>query len=259
MKFFNFYTSIITRKESAFAIDDLPGLWRIHWQINQRVILSTFYTRHDQACLLWAVVAGMIFAAAQFLPISWTTQAMIATVLTLVAVLGMMRLTWRFTREEHIVWILYSWVFLMLTGTVITDLSVFLGWGEVLIRICPLWLGLSAVGYFLTGLGMQSRTFIGVSILHLLTVFLLPYVGIWKPLVTGILIGGTVLLIAELQWDSNGVCQRQNRLQESLEGLHENLIVANQSSANQSFLIHHTRKSAGLERKDKRTTILKTS
>jgi hypothetical protein len=94
----------------------------------------------------------------------------------------------------------------MVLGLVITDLSIFLGWGDVLMYLCPLWLGLVAIGYFCTGVGMRSRTLMLLGLVHLLSIWILPYVGSWQFLTTGIIMGGSVLLLAEFQWDSSGTC-----------------------------------------------------
>ena len=63
-------------------------------------------------------------------------------------------------RVERVSWILYSWAILMITGLVLTDCSIFAGWGGLLLHLCDLWLGLSAIGYFCTGVGLRSRTFL---------------------------------------------------------------------------------------------------
>lgn len=209
MNFFNPDIPLISRKKSAFAIQNMPGLLRVHWQIRQFVILSTFYTRHDQACLLWGGVSSGIFITAQFLPVSWLVQAIIASTLTLLSVIGTVALTWNFTAVERLTWVLYSWISLMVLGALITDLSILLHWGTVLLHICSLWLGLSAVGYLITGWGMRSRTLLFIGLLHLFTISLLPYFMGWQPLITGIVISGSAFLIAELQWDSYGVCGYQ--------------------------------------------------
>ncbi|MBD0335917.1 MAG: hypothetical protein ICV62_10545 [Cyanobacteria bacterium Co-bin13] len=213
MSFFNFDVPIVSKKQSAFSICDVPGLWRVHWQVKQRVILSTFYTRHDQACLLWAVVSAAIFSAAQFLAMNWFTQAMIASGLTVLCVVGMVALTFHFSAEERLIWVLYGWSLLMLVGTLITDLSLFLGWGEILGHLCPLWLGISGIGYLITGLGMRSRAFMLIAVVHFLVLQVLPYVGLWQPLTTGIIVSGSALLIAEIQWDANGVCGYQGSVE----------------------------------------------
>jgi hypothetical protein len=226
LNFFNHNMPIVSLKQSAFQVGDLPGLWRIHWQIGGVTVVSTFYTQHDQACILWSLISLTIFGMAQFLPISWTTQIIFSSALTLVAVIGMLALTRHWVKLENLDWVLYCWIALMLVGLVLTDLSVFVGWGRVLMNLCPLWLGLSAIGYLLTGIRMRSRLILLTGIIHLLTILILPYVGGWQCLTTGIVISGTVLLLAVLQWDANGVCTYQKTFSE-----HEPLLSIQNSYA----------------------------
>jgi hypothetical protein len=89
----------------------------------------------------------------------------------------------------------------MLSGVVLTDLGVFLGWGQVLMRLCPLWLGLSAVGYLITAWAVKSRTFVITAAIHVLGILLLPYSGGKQFLATGLVMGISLLLLAELQWE----------------------------------------------------------
>ncbi len=204
--FFDLKIPLIRRKHSAFEIEDLPGLWRVHWQLGDTTILSTFYTRIDQACLLWGVISGVIFSTAQFAAIDWGTQAILWSGLTLIGTVLMVNLARRWTTIEPLNYIIAAWVILMLGGLVLTDLSVFLSWGQVLAQLCTLWLGLNVLGYLYTGLKMRSRAFFLVALVHLLGIAALPYVGAWQFLTTGILIGLSSLLLAEFQWDSSGVC-----------------------------------------------------
>lgn len=209
LNFFNFDIPLVRFKESAFAIEDLPGLWRIHWQVGGQTIISTFYTRIDQACILWGVISIAIFATAQFLPINWGLQAVLWSVLTVLGTLGMNGLTAPWSQFEHFKWVLRWWAWLMLGGLVITDLSIFLGWGGMLLQLCPLWLGLNALGYLGTGWRMRSRAFILVALFHFLGIFILPYFAAWQFLLTGFVIGVNALLLAELQWDSSSNCTQE--------------------------------------------------
>jgi hypothetical protein len=220
--FFNPEIPIVLKKPSAFAIHDVPGLWRLHLQVRHVTLYSTFYTQHDQACLAWGVLSASIFAAAQFLPIAWGTQALFASILTVIGVGVMVHLTHHFAAVERVSWILYQWAGLMLLGMLLTDLGLLFSWGEVLGRICPLWLAIIGVGYLLTGLGMRSRAILLTSAVHFLAIGLLPYVGIWQPLATGTVISLSVLLLAELQWDSNEVCGYQAQQSAGYDyGLHQ--------------------------------------
>lgn len=206
ISFFNPDVPMLCRKQGVFEIPDLPGLWRCHWQVGNFVVLSTFYTRLDQACIIWGAISLVIFGTAQFFPISWLTQAVWWSVLSLIGTFGMSILTPPWLKNEGLGWILESWIMLMILGLVITDLSIFLSWGSVLIYLCHLWLGLVGLGYVLTGLGMRSRTLMLIGVIHLLGIVLLPYVAAWQFLVTGMIMGSSVFILAEFQWDSFGTC-----------------------------------------------------
>jgi hypothetical protein len=208
MNFFNPNTPIFVRKKSAF-VQDLPGIWKVHWQIGHYVVLSTFYTRHDQACLMWSILSGMIFLAVQFLPISWLTQSIFFSGLTLTAILTMVSLTLYLAVEKQFARVLWGWVLLMTVGITITNLSMFFSWGYVLGSICPLWLALNGIGYCLTGIELRSRLFLILSGFHLLALLVIPSVGVWQPLTTGMVISTCAFCVAELQWDADGVCLSQ--------------------------------------------------
>ncbi|MFM7425952.1 MAG: hypothetical protein ACKO7W_13335 [Elainella sp.] len=206
MAFFNPEIPLLSRKPAAGDLSATAQVWRVQCQVGAFTLWSAFYTRHDQACLNWGLLTASIFAIAQFVPLSWITQAIMASALTGLGCGAMAWLTWRYTAVEQLAWILYSWLGLMLLGTVITDLSLWCSWSRIVMEICPLWLGICDVGYLITGLGMRSRLILLCSGLHILTIGLLPYVGGWQPLLTGLVISGSALVLAELQWDSNGVC-----------------------------------------------------
>lgn len=201
MTFFNPTEPILRNKQESLDYQDRQGLLRIHIGIGEKTLISAFYTRIDQVFILWGLISGVIFITAQFLPLSWMIQAVIWTVLTLIGTSVMVFLTHFWVKVERLQWVLYCWVSLMLGGLVATDLSIFLGWGEVLMRLCPLWLGLSAVGYFCTGVGMRSRAFILAGLVHLGGIAALPYTGSLQFLSTGLIMAVSLLMFAEVQWD----------------------------------------------------------
>jgi hypothetical protein len=205
MSFFNPNAPLLCRKQNVLELPDLPGVWRCHWQVGNITLFSTFYTQLDQACIVWGVISIVIFGTAQFVPLSWMTQAVWWSALSLIGSVGMLALTPSWLKEE-LGWVVYSWIILMLLGVVVTDLSIFLSWGEMLMNLCPLWLGLIALGYLCTGIGMRSRALMLTAIVHLLCIWILPYVGEWQFLATGIITGGSSLMLAELQWDSFATC-----------------------------------------------------
>lgn len=198
---FNTSYPLLRFKQKQLDIQDLSGLLQIRWQVGQKTLLCAVYTRIDQVFLIWGVIAAAIFTTAQFFPISWQSQAIAWSVLTLVGTAGMAYLTDFWVKVEKLRWVLYLWAGLMGLGLVVTDCGIFWGIGIILMYLCPLWLGLSAIGYIGMGLGMRSRTFILAGILHLLGIGLLPYAGAWQFLLTGVIMASCLLLLAELQWD----------------------------------------------------------
>ncbi len=201
MSFFNSAEPIIRSKQEALDVQDLEGLLRLHFHIGNLTLFSRFYTRIDQVFVLWGLISAAIFITAQFLPLSWNLQAVLWSVLSLLGTLGMVVLTEYWVKVERLTWLVCCWAILMVGGLVVTDLSIFLGWGEVLIRLCPLWLGLCSLGYFFTGFGLRSRAFFLASLIHLLGIDILPYVGGWQFLATGIIMASSLMVFAEIQWD----------------------------------------------------------
>ncbi|WGV25165.1 hypothetical protein [Halotia branconii] len=192
---------LLRDKQEALDFQDLQGLLRLNLKIGQLRVLSGFYTRIDQVFILWGLICAGMFLTAQFLPISWYTQAILWSVLTCLGTMGMVVLTWFWVSVEKVRWLIYCWVILMLGGVLITDASIFLGWGEILMRLCALWLGLSSIGYLCTALALRSRTFLMTAIIHLLGIMAMPYFGQWQFLATGIIIIMSLLILAEWQWD----------------------------------------------------------
>ncbi len=201
MTFFNPTEPIVRSKQESLDYQDRQGLLRIRIDVGNKTLISAFYTRIDQVFILWGLISGVIFVTAQFAPISWLIQATIWTVLTLMGASAMVFLTHFWVKVERLQWLLYCWVSLMLGGVVLTDLSIFLGWGEILMHLCPLWLGLSALGYFCTGIGMRSRAFSLAGIVHILGIAVLPCAGSLQFLATGIIMAVSLLMFAEVQWD----------------------------------------------------------
>jgi hypothetical protein len=201
MTFSNPSEPIIRSKQEELDFQDRKGLLRIRLEIGDKTLISAFYTRIDQVFIVWGCIAAVIFTTAQFVPISWVIQAGFWSVLTVFGTVVMVVLTHFWVKVERLRWILYFWVILMLTGVVLTDLSIFLGWGNILLNLCPMWLGLSSFGYFCTGIGMRSRAFILAGLIHLLGIAVLPCVGGWQFLWTGLVMALSLLMFAGVQWD----------------------------------------------------------
>ncbi len=201
MTLFNPTEPLLRFKQKELDFQDLQGLWNVNWRIGTFTVLSRFYTRIDQIFVIWGLFTAIIFATAQFFPISWATQALIWTGLTLIGTVSMSVLAWFWVTVERLRWVVYGWSALMLLGVALTDLGIFAGWWRILMYLCPLWLGLSAVGYFFTGIGMRSRTFLATGCIHLVGIALLHYIPNWQFLGTGFVMSGCLLFLSELQWD----------------------------------------------------------
>ncbi len=223
MTFFNPCEPLIRSKQEHLDVQDLAGLLRLRWQVGNITLFSGFYTRIDQTFLLWAVVTAGIFFTAQFVPLSWSFQAILWSTVTLIGTVIMAVLTLFWVKVERVSWILYAWAILMISGLVLTDCSIFAGWSGLLLHLCDLWLGLSAIGYFCTGLGLRSRAFMAIGLTHLFSIPLLTFVTPWQYLTTGIIMAGCLLLLSELQWDMRSpidntlLCEEQkefNRIQQ---------------------------------------------
>jgi hypothetical protein len=83
----------------------------------------------------------------------------------------------------------------------LTDLGIFLGWKKVLANLCPLWLGMSGIGYLGTEFAVRSRALLAASLFHLSGILILPYTDGLSFLFTGAVMVFSLLVLAELQWD----------------------------------------------------------
>lgn len=201
MTFFNSTEPIFRTKQKALDIQDSLGAWRIELKFGVIPLFSTFYTPIDQVFLLWGILTLVLFSIGQMLSISWVVQAILSSVLTVVVTISMASLTFFWVRVESLVWLLLVWVALMLLGIILTDFSIFFNLGIGLKDLCSLWLGLSAIGYAITGVGLRSKTFLLIAAIHVCSVWFLPLVSSWQFLATGLVIGGSLLLLAQVQWD----------------------------------------------------------
>lgn len=201
MSFFNSAEPILRSKQEELDFQDRQGLLCFNLKIGDKTLISAFYTRIDQVFILWGLITAQIFITAQFAPISWVIQAGLWTVLSLIGMVGMIVLTHFWVKVERLMWLLYCWAILMLIGVAITDFGIFFGCGQLLMCLCPIWLGLIGFGYFCTGIGMRSRAFSIASLIHFLGIVFLPFVGGWQFLTTGLVMTINLLVFAGVQWD----------------------------------------------------------
>ena len=201
MTFFNYSVPLLRRKPLNIEVQDLEGLWQVQFPLGKDRFYSKFYTCLDRACLLWSLLLIPMFGTAQFFPVSWMVQAGLWSLLSLGGTAAMVSMTYSWVKREGMTWVLYGWVILMLLGFLLTDLGIFLGWEKVLPNLCPLWLGISGIGYLGTGFAVRSRALLTTSFFHLSAILILPYTSGWSFLFTGAVMVFSLLVLAELQWD----------------------------------------------------------
>ena len=122
-------------------------------------------------------------------------------------------LTYFWVKVERLRWVLYAWIVLMLAGVAITDYGIFCGSTTILIHLCDLWLGLSAVGYFCTGIGLRFACLYYGGIVSYFRYSYFTFVRrLAVFLATGLVMTANLLMFAETQWDMRlpidnyGVC-----------------------------------------------------
>jgi hypothetical protein len=201
MPFFDPDQPVLRSKQAALDVQDLEGLLDVNWRIANWTLFSSHYTRIDQIFLLWALLAAVIFVTAQFLPISWGIQAVCWSIVTILGTGAMIAWSWYWTGVEQLRWLIWSWLALLVVGLALTDWGIFAAQPLLMAHLCQLWLGLNAIGYCITGLGLQSRSLNLVGIAHLLGGVAVSYTPGWQFLLTGMIIALSSLMLGEYQWD----------------------------------------------------------
>ena len=214
MNLLDYSQPVLRRKQKELDYQDLQGLLRLYLKIAGKTIFTGIYTRIDQVFVVWGLISATIFMTAQFAPISWITQAIVWSVVTVIGSIVMSALTYFWVKVERVQWVLYTWIILMLGGVILTNCGIFLGWGQVLMHLSHLWLGLCAIGYLMTGWGLNSRALFFAGLFHLLGIGLLPYVMGWQFLTTGIIMVANLFILAETQWDMRPPIRNYNLLSE---------------------------------------------
>ena len=98
-------------------------------------------------------------------------------------------------------WVVILWAILILGGICLTCYGVFLPRGSILSNLCPLWLGVCVLGYGITSLGMRALALTIITSVHLLAIFLLQLVPEQQFFLTGIVMAGSLWVLAAWQWE----------------------------------------------------------
>ena len=163
------------------------------------------FTYIDQAFILWGVASVAIFFIAQFSLLSWATQAVVDAAITGACIASTSSLTWKIAKEENLRWVVFLWAVLMAGGMALTAYGIFCGVGSILINLCPIWLGLCALGYTVMGMKMWSYSFTAAAIIHGIGIFSVSFVPSWQFLASGLIIALTLFFFSVVPWDMRSV------------------------------------------------------
>jgi hypothetical protein len=163
--------------------------------------LETYYTRLDQALVLWGCVSAVIFLTAQFSSLTWTVQALAWSILTLMAIPLTFWLTWTWASFKQLRWVVVFWSLLLLSGICLTNYGIFRGSGVILMNLCSGWLGLCALGYWFTGVGLQAIALTLIGFVHLGAIPLLALFPEVQFSVTGMVMALCLWVLAAWQWE----------------------------------------------------------
>ena len=101
MTFFNYSVPPLRRKQLNLDVQDLEGLWYVQFSLGKNRFYSTFYTRLDQACLLWSLLLIPMFGTAHFFSMSWMLQAGLWSVISLVGTATMVSRTYYWVKIQR--------------------------------------------------------------------------------------------------------------------------------------------------------------
>ena len=181
--------------------EERPGLIALSCRLPGGRVLETYFTRLDQALLLWGGVTAIIFLTAQFSYLDWLTQAFYDSILTISATAITVCMTWQWATVKQVRWILGIWSIVMVFAIGLSDYSIVAGNGLILQHLCTAWLSACAIGYFITAIGLSSRAMMLVGCMHLVTVAACWSFLPWQFLIAGSVLTCSLWMLGLLQWD----------------------------------------------------------
>ncbi|MEO1395381.1 MAG: hypothetical protein AAFV90_20965 [Cyanobacteria bacterium J06634_5] len=205
MTSFDLHTVLSSSSSEAIGMQDLTGLLKVHVRrrLDSRLasLRALWFTELDQAFAAWGVVTILIFSQAQFTALSWTTQAAIDTALTAIVTGGTSGLTWKIASTARLRWVVGLWAMLMMVGMALTLCGIHGGVAVILMNLCPLWLGICALGYGVMAVGMRSRCFATCALVHGLAIPGLSIEPSWQFFTSGLVMSLTLFFFSIVPWD----------------------------------------------------------
>ncbi len=155
----------------------------------------------DQAFLVWGGLTLIIFLTGQFSSMSWMTQATLDAALTGAGIAWASGLNWTLIDDERLNWVIFLWAGLMTLGMSVTAYGIYGCVSAIMVSLCPLWMGLCALGYGAMAVGMRSHAFTAACLVHILAIPVLYHQPNWQYLTTGLVISLTLLFFSIVPWD----------------------------------------------------------
>ena len=190
-----------TLRTYSLVMQDLGGLLEIHFRRKIQTWPGFCFSFIDQAFLIWGGLTLIIFLTGQFSSVSWMTQAVFDAALTGAGIASTSGLTWALINDERLNWVIFLWAGLMTAGIVVTAYGIYGCVSVIMVSLCPLWMGLCALGYGAMAVGMRSHAFTAACLVHTLAITLLYHQPSWQYLTTGLVISLTLLFFSVIPWD----------------------------------------------------------
>lgn len=197
----DFRDPLETFRSESLGMQDLSRLLETHLRRRVQNWHSFCFSSIDQAFLIWGGLTLIIFLIGQFSSVSWMTQAMFDAALTGAGIASTSGLTWTLIDDERLNWVIFLWAGLMTAGIVVTAYGIYGGVSVLMVSLCPLWMGLCALGYGAMAVGMRSHAFSAACLVHTLAIMLLYHQPNWQYLTTGLVISLTLLFFSVVPWD----------------------------------------------------------
>ncbi|MGB3788123.1 MAG: hypothetical protein WA949_08935 [Phormidesmis sp.] len=205
MTSFDFRDTIETHENESLGVQDLGGLLNIRFQpyfkLKAQNWLSFHFSSIDQAFLVWGGLTLIIFLTGQFSSMSWMTQATLDAALTGTGIAWASGLTWTLIDDKRLNWVIFLWAGLMTLGMSVTAYGIYGCVSGIMVSLCPLWMGLCALGYGAMAAGMRSHAFTAACLVHTLAIPVLYHQPSWQYLTTGLVISLTLLFFSIVPWD----------------------------------------------------------
>ncbi|MBE9063102.1 hypothetical protein [cf. Phormidesmis sp. LEGE 11477] len=201
MTSFDFRDTLETFKNESLCMQDLSRLLDAHFRQRIQNWPGFCFSFIDQAFLIWGGLTLVIFLMGQFSSVSWMTQATFDAALTGVGIASTSGLTWTLIDDERLNWVIFMWAGLMSVGMVVTACGIYGCISAIMVSLCPLWMGLCALGYGAMAVGMRSHAFTAACLVHTLAIALLYHQPSWQYLTTGLVISLTLVFFSVVPWD----------------------------------------------------------